>query len=224
MITGRQIRAARALLDISQDELAVAAGLTKQGISKIEDGSVQPREGTIADIGRVFDEKRIEFMENEGVRFRPEGVEVLNGERGLARFSESVFSFAQSSGGIIRQIGIEENALEKYAPKIADMHRLRMANLVKTKKDIYVRAILKDGDNNFISTNYADYRWYPSNIPAAVPYYIFGDTVCIFTFDADPAPKIILVTSPAISSTYCAQFDEIWELAHIPSLRTKEET
>ena len=83
LITGRQIRAARALLDISQDDLANAAGLTKQGISKIEDGSVQPREGTIADIAKVFEERGIEFTENSGVRLKPQGVEVLVGQEEL---------------------------------------------------------------------------------------------------------------------------------------------
>lgn len=109
MITGRQIRAARALLDISQDDLANAAGLTKQGISKIEDGSVQPREGTVADIARVFDEHGIEFTENSGVRLKPQGVEVLIGQDGLQHFFDGVYEYAQKHGGIIRQLGIEEN-------------------------------------------------------------------------------------------------------------------
>ena len=53
MISGRQIRAARGLLDMSQEELAKSAGLTPQAIRKIEDGTVQPREGSMADITRI---------------------------------------------------------------------------------------------------------------------------------------------------------------------------
>ena len=216
MLTGRQIRAARSLTGMNQTELAALAGMTPQGILKIEDGSVQPREGTLADIQRVFAERRIEFTDNEGVRFRPEGVEVLNGEKGLEKFSDNVFAFAQLTGGIIRQVGIEENAFEKYAHEVAEMHRKRMFELVKTKNNIQVKAILQNGDYDFISSDYAEYRWYPPKIPAAVPYYIFGDTVCIFTFDTDSPPKIVLITCPAISLAYCKQFDDTWSIAKAP--------
>ena len=42
MITGRQIRAARGLVDWSAATLADKAGLTRETVSKIEDETVQP--------------------------------------------------------------------------------------------------------------------------------------------------------------------------------------
>src|ERR1700677_4059351 len=101
MATGRQIRAARALLGISQDELANFAGLTKQGISKIEDGSVQPREGTIADIMRVFSDRGVEFTENQGVRLKPHSLETFEGREGFVHFFETMYEHLQSHGGDI---------------------------------------------------------------------------------------------------------------------------
>jgi len=207
---------------MSQEDLAGLTGLTPHGIRKIEDGSSQPREGTIADISRVFIERRLEFLENQGVRFRSEGVEVLNGKNGLGRFFDLVFSSAQVSGGTIRQIGIEENLFDQCAPEYTDTHRKRMEALVHSRKDIFVRAILQSGDTNFICTDYADYRWHPDNIPPAVPYYIFGDSIGIFAFDADPAPKIILITSPVISLAFGAQFDRTWDAAKVPPRIKKE--
>jgi transcriptional regulator with XRE-family HTH domain len=215
-ITGRQIRAARALLDMSQEELAQHAGLTPQGIRKIEDGTSQPREGTLADLMQVFTERRLEFLDGQGVRFRDEGVEVLNGKNGLGRFFDLVFSHTQTSGGTIRQNGIEESLFDKCAPEYTEAHRNRMEILVHSRKDIFVRAILQDGDSNFVCTDYADYRWYPQNVPPPVPYYIFGDSIGIFAFDADPAPKIILITSPVISLAFSTQFDRTWDAAKVP--------
>ena len=201
---------------MSQPELAELTGLTLHGIRKIEDGETQPREGTLADISRVFTERRLEFLENEGLRFRSEGVEVLNGKEGLRKFFDLVFSFAQTSGGTIRQIGIEEDLFDKCAPEHTIAHRDRMEALVRSRRNIFVRAILQDGDANFVCTDYADYRWYPANLPPAVPYYIFGDSIGIFAFDADPAPKIILITSPVISLAFGTQFDRTWDTARIP--------
>jgi len=216
MVVGCQIRAARALIDMSQDELAKAAGLTPQAIRKIEAGDVQPREGTIADIVRVFHERRLEFTDNQGVRFRPEDVEVLNGEAGLTKFFDKVYEHARLAGVVIRQNSIEEKLFDRYGPSITRIHRERMAPLVQARNDIFVRAILLEGDMNFVCTNYADYRWHPKELPTPVPYYIFGDNIGIFTFETDAPPKIIFISSPTITKAYSTQFDLTWNMARTP--------
>ncbi|HBM91398.1 MAG TPA: hypothetical protein DD400_05965, partial [Rhodospirillaceae bacterium] len=156
MINGRQIRAARALVDMSQDELAEAAGLTPQAIRKIESNKVTPREGTISDIMKVFRNHRIEFIDNQGVRFIPEDVEVLNGKEGIRRFFDLVFEHAQTSGGTIRQNGIGDKTFFDCAPEETAEQGARMAILVPKRKNIYVRAILANGNMDFMYSQYAD--------------------------------------------------------------------
>ncbi|MDD5586155.1 MAG: helix-turn-helix transcriptional regulator [Alphaproteobacteria bacterium] len=216
MITGRQIRAARGLLGWDASALAEKAGLSRETISNIETSAVQARESTLNHIAKVFIEHRLEFIDNQGVRFRPEGVEVLNGREGVARFWDLVFFTAQTTGGIFRQNGINDEALIRCAPDIVDAHIERMAALRQTRRDSLVRVILLGGDYNFVCTEYADYKWHPKNMPAPVPYYVFGDTVCIFVFETDPSPKIILISSPIVAAAYIKQFDETWEMAKRP--------
>jgi len=91
-----------------------------------------------------------------------------------------------------------------------------MAELVQTRTDILVRAILQEGDHDFVCTDYADYRWHLQNVPPPVPYYIFGDTVGIFAFETNPSPKIVSITSPTIASAYREQFDSAWKMAKVP--------
>ena len=62
-IAGKQITAARALADLTVDELAKRAGLSRDAIMKIEAGKVQPREGTIADITKALAAAGVEFTE-----------------------------------------------------------------------------------------------------------------------------------------------------------------
>ena len=216
MISGNQIRAARALIDMSQDELAVAAGLTPQAIRRIESGAVTPREGTLNDITRVFYEKRLEFTDYSGVRFIPEDVEVLNGTRGLEIFFDRVFEHAKQHGGELRQNGLSDKILYDCAPGIIDQQGARMAKLIPQKQNISVRALLNHGDMNFMYSEYARYRWHPLNAPSLVPYYLFGDHIGIFAFQANPSPKIILISSPAITSVFATQFDERWNISEIP--------
>ncbi len=211
-----QIRASLGLLCWENRDLALACGVAAQSISNIKLGTTRPHPRILSSIRMVLESQGIEFLDNDGVRRRPEGVEVLNGRDGMKLFWDLVYAFAQSTGGIIRQNGIPEAPLDACAPEVAAIQRKRMETLVHEKNDIVGRAIIEEGDFNFIATTYFDYRWHPENTPPAVPYYIFGDTVGIFAFEADPSPKVVLITSPTIAKAYSTQFDKAWELAKIP--------
>jgi len=222
MITGKQIRAARVLLDWDAEDLAAKAGVNRETVFNIERNSVQARPGTLEKIERAFNENRVEFLDDQGVRYKPEDVVVLNGKPGLKRFFDLIYTHVQISGGIIRQNGIEENLFDRYGGDVTLAHRNRMATLVNARKDIFVRAILLEGDQNFVCTNYSDYRWHPKKMPDPIPYYIFGETVGIFSFVGEHAPKIVMISSPVIAQAYIKQFDQTWGLASVPSTISKE--
>lgn len=215
MSVGRQIRAGRGLLRWSGAVLAEKAGLTRDTINKIEDDAVQPREGTLNDIIRVFDENGVEFIDNFGVRLKPQGVEVLVGQKGLCRFFDGVYEYTTKHGGTILQLGIDENlfwAMGDYSP----VHRKRMTELVKERKDIKVLAIVCEGDTNFIASDYNQYRWCPKELFAPVPFYIYGECLAIMDFQTIPGPTIILHKFPAITQAYRKQFDVMWKLSREP--------
>lgn len=218
MITGKQIRAARVLLDWDAEDLAHYAGVNRETIFNIERGTVQARPSTLEKIVRAFNDHRVEFLDDQGVRYRSEDVVVLNGKTGLRRFFDLVFAHVQIAGGVIRQNGIEEKLFDKYGGDVTLFHRTRMAPLVQARKDIFVRAILAAGDMNFVCTNYASYKWHPQTAPDPIPYYLFGETVGIFSFAGDQAPKIVMITSPVISQAYIKQFDQTWEMATLPPI------
>ena len=218
-ISNLQFEAALALAGLTQKTLSELSGISMDAIQKFIGGRVSPREQTLSALLKVIASRGIEFTENEGVRKRPEGLEILNGIDGMAKFWATVFTSAEITGGVIRQNGIAEKPLDQCAPEAAAAHRERMLPLVKSRKDIFIRAILEEGDTNFLCTKYADYKWHPKEAPPPVPYYIFGDSVAIFAFESDPSPKIILITSPIIASAYIKQFDRAWELAKTPIIK-----
>ncbi len=63
MITPVQIRAARALLNLSQDELAEASGLARQSIKNIERGVTDPRLSTAMTIKTTLEKAGVQFLE-----------------------------------------------------------------------------------------------------------------------------------------------------------------
>ena len=128
-ITGRQIRAARALLDMSQEELAKLTGLTPQGLRKIEDESVHPREGTLSDILKAFDDKGVEFTENQGVRFKANDIEIFQGADRFDDFYDFLYQHLKRCGGDVCVSVTDERELSKYR-KDPELHRRHMRELV----------------------------------------------------------------------------------------------
>ena len=74
MITSSQCRAARALLDWSQQHLASKAGVGMVTIHQLEAGTSQPRRATLDVIRRAFEQAGVDFLDENGggagVRFR----------------------------------------------------------------------------------------------------------------------------------------------------------
>jgi transcriptional regulator with XRE-family HTH domain len=72
MITARQIRAARALLGWSQQELADKAIISLNALNRLERGEVDPRVSTLMAVHKALTNAGIEFLsvgeKGEGVR------------------------------------------------------------------------------------------------------------------------------------------------------------
>jgi DNA-binding XRE family transcriptional regulator len=64
MVTPAQIRAGRALLDITQGELSDAVGISKTALVAIESGASTPRIATASAIQRALEVRGVAFSEN----------------------------------------------------------------------------------------------------------------------------------------------------------------
>lgn len=62
MLNGNQTRAARAWLNMSQDELAHTAKVAKRTIARFELGHSVPYDRTLRDLQLAFEERGIEFL------------------------------------------------------------------------------------------------------------------------------------------------------------------
>lgn len=74
VITGAQIRAARALLGWKQTDLASASGVSEISIKNIERGATDPRGSTLAAIQDAFSKAGVVFMDPGDTRDGGPGV------------------------------------------------------------------------------------------------------------------------------------------------------
>lgn len=81
MLTAGQIRAARALLNLKQGDVARGAGLSLTSYSYIESGKSDPRRSTLEAVQAYFEKQGVQFVAagqhsptgGPGVRLRIEG-------------------------------------------------------------------------------------------------------------------------------------------------------
>jgi transcriptional regulator with XRE-family HTH domain len=218
MINGRQIRAARGLLKWSGSLLAEKSGLTRETINKIEDEAVQPREGTLRDIFHVFDENGVEFLDNSGVRLKPQSIEVLSGLDGFDRFYEIQYADMLSNGGFIHACGVDEKLFKHYGYRNVDHHLVRMTEMCKSRGiDHCMQILIREGDTNYVADGYAQYRWLSSENFSSTCFYVFNKYLALISFTAVPTPYVILIKSEAFADAYRQQFMKLWDTAIIPS-------
>lgn len=67
MVNGSQIRAARAWLNLSQDQLAEITGVAKRTIARLERNLTVPHDRTLRDIQQALESRGIVFDFENGV-------------------------------------------------------------------------------------------------------------------------------------------------------------
>ncbi len=210
-IKARQIKAARALLDWSQDDLATSSGLSVATIRKLETGFVSPRGKTMTSVRRTLEDAGLDFIEPDGVRRKPEDVIVYQGPDGLMSFLDDVYDTMKKKGGeIVTLYDSEKPFSTVLAPQDDKTHLLRMESL---KDRIDFKCILKEPTDSYDCTGYCTYRHLSKQYVNSVPFYVYADRFASILFDADPAPKIIVIKSAQMAEAYRQQFRSMWDKA-----------
>ena len=209
-ITYHQIRAARALLDWSQDDLAKASGLSIATIRKIETGHISPRDKTANLIRQALEDGGLEFVEPGGVRHKPEDISIYQGPEGSKAFFDDVYQTARRAGGEIVQVWPTSYNFSKTIGEYKDVHYERMNAI---SENVSVKAIITDNQDTSFIAPYCECRWISKNYVYSVPFYIYGDKYAIIIVDSDLSPKITVIQSLVLAEAFRQQFYSMWEKA-----------
>ncbi len=214
MVAIEQIRAARALLNWSQEDLAKAAGLSKPALANIERGTSMPRIDTIQSLQVALEEGGVEFTEGTGVRLRGEilKVEVFEGRNALFRLWEDQFETLKKTGGERLFFGVDERRIDELA---GDKFFRQMMEKFK-KHNITSRILIQDGDTYFVEP-VSHYRWISRELFEQVPYCVYANKYAI-NIMRNKTPKIVLVENNDIAKSYRQQFEHVWSQAKIPAI------
>lgn len=206
LISSKQIKAARAILDWSQDTLAEASSLSIATIRKLEAGSASPRGKTNSQLKRAIEHAGLEFIHPNGVRERPEEIKLYKGVQGIHDFFNDVYDDVLKYGGDIVCVIQSERHFDKALGNDHD-HIQKMNNIETTNS---VKCLITDDHDYLPASGYCEYRWLSTDYVDAVPFYIYNDNFAIITFDQNFYPRITVIHSAYVSDAYRRQFYSMW--------------
>jgi len=139
-ISASQIRAARALLGWSQDDLADASHVSRGTIKTIENGS-SVRIDKIGLIHRTLQDQGIEFLDGDGVRRQPDGLKSFSGPDSCDQFFDDVQGILKEKGGQFICSIQEQDMLTKVT---CSTRRSNLERLEQVQKMTDVKCIFSD--------------------------------------------------------------------------------
>ncbi len=210
MISIEQIKAARGLLDWTQDDLANACGISLPALNNIERRISAPRAETLRAIAAAFENAGVELIADRGVQLKNDRMEVVvwEGKESLLRLWNDILETLHE--GEERLIGgVDEARFKAYEGK-------RFESMMQNyqRKGIKGRILSREGNHNFADPT-SQYRWVPSAWFTQVPSYIYADKYAILLWE--PVQRVVLMQNKSISDTYRAEFERMWEAAQIPT-------
>lgn len=210
MITGKQARAARALLGWSQGEVSKHAGVADRTLRSIEDGyGASPT--VLSKVEKTFEDHGVEFLPGNGVREKDAFVTVFSGEDGLISVWDDIFETVSLAHKKEILIANNEEPLN-YSKRIEEyltFHIQRLEDIGAQEKIITCNTgdIFLDGP--------IEYRTIPEEDFQNTPTIIYGDKVALWKWG--PPPRAIIIHDVMIAESIRKLFGFAWKHA-----RTRE--
>jgi transcriptional regulator with XRE-family HTH domain len=216
MPTGKQIRAARVLVDWDADDLAKRVGMSRISIQNIERGEARPKADTMDKIVRAFSDAGIEFTENEGVRRRPEGVEIFEGPERFDDFFDFLYEYLKRNGGEVCLSISDQSLLDKYR-KDPSVHYTRVKALYDSGSIKKFR-ILASKSEYFHRPLFSVFKVQPEGGVSPTGFWAFGECLALISFVHHRPPYVVVLRSAPLAEAYRQAFDVAWAVAKDPPL------
>jgi transcriptional regulator with XRE-family HTH domain len=205
MITAEQIKAARALLNWKQSDLARESGISLPSINNIERAVGSPRVDTLVSIQNALQSAGIEFIGQQGVTRHKELFEITEhqGEDFVVRMNDDLFSCMYGADDVVMMVGLDDREYAIYSAsemlRYDDYHQ-------KTK---FTHKILVKEHETFFLSPVESFRWISPELLGKVPYMVYKDRLVMMMWEAR---RGVIIRSQSIADTFRKQFEFLWDM------------
>jgi transcriptional regulator with XRE-family HTH domain len=210
-MTPDQIRAARALKNWSQAELAERVNMATPSIGNIESGKHAASPQTQAAILETFKNAGIEFIDG-GVRHVQDAIQVLEGKDCYLRLLDDVFHTLKDTKNPELLISCSDD--RKSPSTVNDAYR-RMR-----KAGIKMRQLIEEG-NTYLMGDSKEYRYMPKSYFINRVLVIYGEKAALVL---DNESKVLIFKDNVMAYVQRNIFDLLWETLPKATKSTADET
>lgn len=211
MISPIQIRAARAVLKWSRDQLSERAGISSPSLYRIEEEEVKPRENTLRKIRIELEKAGIEFLPDSGIRPRKNMLTTFEGKDSFLYLLEDIYSSLRDTGGEV---------LFMYADNSISPPSVVKSQLRMREAGIKMRFLIEEG-NNYIIYPLEEYRCIPSHNFVNAVQVIYADKVGTLVHKEQ---KSYVMQSEAHADMQRNAFEIMWSIFKQPIETSAEST
>ncbi len=218
MISARQLRAARAHLDLSQDEVAEAAGITKYTLSNIERGATEGSTRSLEVLKQFYERHMLHFTDDDGIKVVHSDVSSYEGVEGFNAFMLDVIETMERRPGTYCVSNVDEKNWIKWQG-IDDATRMR--NRIAAIPGIRAHILVKEGDHSTFAT-YAEYRTIsPEFFYDNTSHYVYADKIALIRFDEDNVIVRVL-HNRYFAESFKLMFYRFWDIMGKPMNHLEE--
>ncbi len=209
MIGAEDIRAARAYLGWSQDELAGNTGLSVTTIRNLESGDMSPRSTTTNVIRQAMEASGIEFMDGGGVRRRNSEIQIFDGHDSCDVFFDDMLRTVKDKGGDVISVFLTRSMLVKSCSVAQNMFgRLEPISRLAT-----IQCLLPEVLNTSPLTPSIQFRTVLRQHIGPSSYFIYGNKHATIIVESNSDIRFLVHTSTSVAQDYRKYFQSIWALA-----------
>ncbi len=206
-ITPPLAKAARALLDWHQTDLAEAAHLSLATVNNFERKTGDAREDTLAAIQAAFEEHGIEFQPGGGLRRVDEIAEVLRFSGRTKFITDWTYyvmrkSLPQGSEILVSSYDEEMWYHPHHLQSTKDFH------VWIQESDLRLKALISD-KNRSSSHAWHAFRSVPPEVIGKITYCIYGHEIAFVLWKKH---QVIILHNPAVAETFRNQFNYLWKM------------
>lgn len=199
-----QIRAARSLLDWTQDDLAARTGLSKFSIANLEGGKTSSQKKTIDKIIKSLELAGVEFID-EGVRLKKDSLIIIDGEDWYLRLLDDIHHSLLNDRNkeLLIEFANQVTSSDEIIDKVASMRI----------DGISMRLIIEDNTTPAFGLTSECHRipicFSKNNIS-----FIYADKIAVCT---ENNSKVLVIRDSSLAQTRRNMFDITWNFLKNPT-------
>ncbi len=206
-LTPQLVKAARALMDWQQKDLAHAAGLSLSAIKSFEHASPGTRQRTHRAIRDALESHGIDFLSSGGLRRMDDVAATMRftGKDFIGKWSEDIYAAVRKHGDEILTVSTDETLWYQSSVLPVNDEYLEWAKRLGLK----LKSLVPEGQK-MLYRSYRNYRAISPELIGKITYCVYADRLAFVIWKKK---QVIVLRNVFVSETFRNQFLYLWKMS-----------